>query len=196
MTRTADAHRGTAHAAARAERYCPEWPFPPYAYTPGRTPHPVRDPAGHGVRLPESAALAVEPAAWRASPAFRYGVDLFNAGYPWEAHEAWEDLWRACPAESDGAHLLGALIKTAAAGVKAATGNPRGIARTTAKADARLARTELDPCFGLSPAHLRAALARLDPDAAAAAGVLPVWLAPGVRRGATAGLSSGRPPRG
>ncbi|TGQ49534.1 DUF309 domain-containing protein, partial [Mesorhizobium sp. M1C.F.Ca.ET.210.01.1.1] len=26
---------------------------------------------------------------------FRWGIDLFNHGYYWEAHEAWEPLWHA-----------------------------------------------------------------------------------------------------
>ncbi|MER9007639.1 DUF309 domain-containing protein [Mesorhizobium sp. M0862] len=25
---------------------------------------------------------------------FRWGIDLFNHGYYWEAHEAWEPLWQ------------------------------------------------------------------------------------------------------
>jgi hypothetical protein len=29
-----------------------------------------------------------------ANEAWRYGVDLFNARFYWEAHEAWEIVWR------------------------------------------------------------------------------------------------------
>ena len=29
------------------ERYAPDIPLPPYAYLPGRDPHPIRDPKGH-----------------------------------------------------------------------------------------------------------------------------------------------------
>ncbi|MET2831203.1 DUF309 domain-containing protein [Mesorhizobium shangrilense] len=37
--------------------------------------------------------VAVEEAL--SSNAFRWGSDLFNHGYYWEAHEAWEPLWHA-----------------------------------------------------------------------------------------------------
>jgi hypothetical protein len=32
-------------------RWLPEKSFPPYAYLPGRQPHPVRDPAGHSYHV-------------------------------------------------------------------------------------------------------------------------------------------------
>lgn len=169
--------------------------MPPYAHVPGRTPHPERDVGGHGVRLSDAAAVPVAPAAWASSPAFVYGVDLLNSGFPWEAHEAWEDLWRGYARDSDAGRLLGGLIKLAAAGVKARAGNARGVARNTAKADAYLARVTAGACFGLATADLRRALAGIDSQAAAATGALPMWLAPGAGAGATAGISSGRPPR-
>jgi len=66
------------------ERFCGR-PFPPYRFVPGRCPHPHRDPAGHGVGI----APSTPP-----NEAWRYGVDLFNARFYWEAHEAWEAVWR------------------------------------------------------------------------------------------------------
>ncbi len=176
-------------------RYCPDRPLPPYTHVPGRTPHPERDPDGHGVRLPPTAVAAVDPTAWRDCTAFLYGVDLFNAGFSWEAHEAWEDLWRGYPRNSESGLILGGLIKLAAAGVKARATNPYGVSRNAAKADRYFRRARAALCFGLLPADLRRALTALDAHAAAAAGALPVWLAPGAALGATAGLSSGRPPR-
>jgi len=53
---------------------------------------------------------------------FRYGVDLFNHGFPWEAHEAWEPLWFAAPRERPERALLQGLIHAAAAVVKAKAG--------------------------------------------------------------------------
>lgn len=50
---------------------------------------------------------------------FRYGVDLFNHGLPWEAHEAWEPLWFAAPRDRPERALLQGLIHAAAAAVKA-----------------------------------------------------------------------------
>jgi uncharacterized protein len=29
-----------------------------------------------------------------SSDAFGWGLDVFNHGYYWEAHEAWEGLWQ------------------------------------------------------------------------------------------------------
>jgi len=58
-----------------------------------------------------------------------YGVDLFNHGYYWEAHESWEVLWLACGRSGRTAGFLKGLIKLAAAGVKARENNPRGMQR-------------------------------------------------------------------
>src|SRR5690606_13320988 len=74
---------------------CTSEPLPPYAYTPGRFPHPVRDPQGHSFGRPPPSVSPTELADWRTSRVYRVGVDLFNHGYYWEAHEAWEALWNA-----------------------------------------------------------------------------------------------------
>lgn len=146
----------------RPPRYLPETPFPPYAYVPGRHPHPVRDPAGHMYGQEDLPPYAVEPAHWRDCKAFLHGVDLFNHGYYWEAHEAWEGLWRAYPPESNAARLLQGLIKLAAAGVKAREGRARGVSRHAARARALFAGLpEEANLFGVSPDKLAAAAARL-----------------------------------
>jgi len=56
------------------------------------------------------------------------GVTLFNHGYYWEAHEAWERLWQAMPRDSAATRLLQDLIVLAAARVKARQGQAIGIA--------------------------------------------------------------------
>lgn len=53
---------------------------------------------------------------------FRHGVDLWNGGFPWEAHEAWEPLWFAAPRERPERALLHGLIHAAAAVIKARAG--------------------------------------------------------------------------
>jgi predicted metal-dependent hydrolase len=63
-----------------------------------------------------------------------YGVDLFNHGYYWEAHESWEGLWLACGRSGRTAWFLKGLIKLAAAGVKAREQNPRGLQRHARRA--------------------------------------------------------------
>jgi hypothetical protein len=144
-------------------RYLPARALPPYAYLPHRDPadrhpHPERDPGGH-VRdgTPGPAVTGPpDPDAWRETPAFLWGVDLFNAGYYWEAHEAWEDLWRAAETPAAAA-LLHGLIRLAAAGVKAGVGNPRGTARharAAAALFAPLADPQAERVFGLDPENL------------------------------------------
>ncbi|MBA4020028.1 MAG: DUF309 domain-containing protein [Pirellula sp.] len=64
-----------------------------------------------------------------ASPDFRYGVDLFHAGYYWEAHETWEALWHAVGHHGPIADLLKGLIKLAAGGVKVLERVPNGVTR-------------------------------------------------------------------
>jgi hypothetical protein len=66
--------------------------------------------------------------AWGCSEHYRRGLALFNAGYYWEAHEAWEALWHAHGRAGPTAALLKGLIKLAAAGVKVRQGQPRGVA--------------------------------------------------------------------
>lgn len=152
-------------------RYLPARPFPPYAYVPGQGPHPVRDPAGHSHGDANPAVSAVDPAAWRDCPVFLYGVDLFNHGYFWEAHESWEALWHAYPAESEAAKLLQALIKLAAANVKRREGRPRGVERHAGKCRTLLSGLPPDAkLFGLTAAALHETL---DATAAAAGSGAP-----------------------
>ena len=147
-------------------RYLPARALPPYAYLPHRDPkdrhpHPERDPGGHQRDgAPDPAVTGPpDPDAWRETPAFLWGVDLFNAGYYWEAHEAWEGLWRAADGAAAAA-LLHGLIKLAAAGVKAGVGNPRGTARhagAAAELFTPLAAHGHRRLFGLDPRTLRRA---------------------------------------
>jgi predicted metal-dependent hydrolase len=66
--------------------------------------------------------------AWAGSTAYLRGVSLFNAGYYWEAHEAWEALWHAHGRRGASAAVLKGLIKLAAAGVKVRERQPHGVA--------------------------------------------------------------------
>src|SRR5262249_3560491 len=94
-------------------------PFPPYAYYPGGPwPHPTRSPEGHSFGRTLSAAEATMGSNDWFAHRFHRGIDLFNAGYYWEAHEVWEELWHACGRRGRTADLLRPLTKLAAAGVK------------------------------------------------------------------------------
>jgi hypothetical protein len=108
-------------------RFLPDVPLPPYGHVPGRTPHPVSDPHGHSSGQAPEYPPAPDPDDWRACRAYLRGLDLFNGGYYWEAHEAWEALWHACGRAGPTADFLKGLIKLAAAGVKVREGRPRGV---------------------------------------------------------------------
>ena len=91
--------------------------LPDYSYVPGGPwPHPGREAKRLGQAKP--AKSAIEGDDWPASPRYLRGIALFNAGYYWEAHEAWEDLWHAHDRRGPIADVLKGLIKLAASGVK------------------------------------------------------------------------------
>lgn len=115
-------------------RYVPDAAFPPYTFIPGRTPHPISDPAGHLFGQPLQLPEPLDPVRWQENRAYLYGVDLFNYGYYWEAHEVWEGLWRAAGRTGLLAEFLKGLIKLAAAGVKVRQGQPQGVASHAAGA--------------------------------------------------------------
>lgn len=117
---------------AAIPRYLPDRSFPPYTFVPGRTPHPVRDPAGHMHGTQPSTPQV--PDEWRDCAEYLWGIDLFNHGYYWEAHEAWEGLWQALGRRGSVADLLKGLIKLAAAGVKGHAGNAAGCRRHATRA--------------------------------------------------------------
>jgi len=113
---------------AGANRLVPDEPFPPYAFVPGRAPHPESDPAGHSFGTPRVPALALDPERWEASRAYLYGLDLFNGGFFWESHVEFEALWLAAGRKGVVACFLKGLIQLAAAGVKEREGKPQGVA--------------------------------------------------------------------
>lgn len=115
-------------------RYLPDVPFPPYTFVPGRAPHPYTDPRGHAFGQPPPPAVALEASDWSANVAYLRGIDCFNHGYYWEAHEAWESAWNGCGRKGMVADFLKALIKLAAAGVKIRERVPAGVARHASRA--------------------------------------------------------------
>jgi hypothetical protein len=109
------------------QRYCDK-PFPPYAFVPGEAPHPTRDPDGHSYsELPEPPVSRVSPEDWRTSPDYLYGADLYNAGFLWEAHEAWEGLWHVVKPNPIQAQFIQGLIQCAAGCLKIRMGQKRGM---------------------------------------------------------------------
>ncbi|WP_084569638.1 DUF309 domain-containing protein [Mesorhizobium sp. LNHC229A00] len=112
-------------------RLLPEKSFPSYAYLPGKYPHPVRDPLGHSYRS-DPVTVAVGEAL--GSDVFLWGIDLFNHGYYWEAHEAWEPLWQAAKQSAQHRLFFKGLILLAAAGVKIREGKRVAAARHATRA--------------------------------------------------------------
>lgn len=103
-------------------------PLPAYSYVPGgRWPHPNRSSQGHskGSAASGQEQSGEEKKWW--SVRFLRGVELFNAGYYWEAHEVWEGLWHVEGRRGTTADVLKALIKLAAAGVKVREGRENGV---------------------------------------------------------------------
>jgi hypothetical protein len=105
-------------------RYWIDQPFPAYRYVPGVHPHPTRDAHGHSPAERESPAppVAWDPAAWAELCPWLRGVDLFNHFYFWEAHEAWEILWRTTPRNGAPSLMLQGLIQISAALLKSHIG--------------------------------------------------------------------------
>lgn len=69
------------------------------------------------------------PSAVNCGDPLQRGAELFDAGYYWEAHEAWEQVWISWGRTGARADRLKGLIKLAAAGVKALEQNSQGVGR-------------------------------------------------------------------
>jgi uncharacterized protein len=104
-------------AAESLQRYSSQ-AFPPYAFIPGKHPHPRRDPKGHSYGRPEPAPPAFGPEDWRKSEDYRYALDLYNFGYWWECHEVFEGLWKAVGPKTEQGSCFQALIDLAAGNLK------------------------------------------------------------------------------
>ena len=113
----------------------PEQPLPPYSYVPGKFPHPIRDPRGHSFGEEPAVATVCDAKAWRNCQDYLRGIDLFNHGYYWEAHEAWEAVWNGFGRAGVEADFIKALIKLAAALVKGREGRSAGVARHASRAE-------------------------------------------------------------
>jgi hypothetical protein len=110
---------------ASPPRLVPDRPLPGYVHIPGQTPHPRHNP---------EPVTPLDTSSWQTNAAYLYGLDLFNHGFYWEAHEAWEGLWHAAGRRGTMADFLKSLIKLAAAGVKHLEGRPAGVASHSRRA--------------------------------------------------------------
>jgi len=137
-----------------------EHAFPPYSYVPRMHPHPFSSHLGHSRGIVHEAIRPGEETA--ARKVHDWAIDLFNHGYYWESHEAWESLWHAFGRNGTQAKFAKGLIKLAAAGVKAREGRPIGVKRHARRAielfdECSTADVgQFQWCMGLSAAWLRA----------------------------------------
>jgi len=138
----------------------PGKPMPAYSYVPGKFPHPIRDPNGHSFGEIAEEVVELDPRQWRECEQYLRGIDLFNHGFYWEAHESWEAVWNAAGRQGSVADFIKGLIKLAAASVKAREGSANGVARHATRGDKLFcyAQSRFGPdssMMGLSLADLR-----------------------------------------
>lgn len=124
-------------------------PLPPYAFVPGVNPHPTADVAGHSYHRDRRTPDWRPPHAWADCLPYLQGCDLFNHGYFWEAHEAWEGLWLCCVRDGTQARYLQGLIQAANALLKRRMQQPRAVERLRLEALRHLAVVP-DPYMGLT----------------------------------------------
>lgn len=115
--------------------------LPSYRFVPGSTPHPTTDPRGHSYDRPPPFPVApVDGHRWRDSPGYLYGCDLYNRGFWWEAHEAWEAIWQLAGRESPERAALQGLIQMANCHLKLYMGLAKVVPRLQAKYGAHFDR--------------------------------------------------------
>jgi hypothetical protein len=123
--------------------FLPHVPFPPYRFVPGVTPHPFNQAGGYafGQRPPAPPFLPRDQ--WRENEPYLRGLDFFNRGWWWEAHESWESLWHVVQGRDEAQHeLLKGLIQLAACALNRERGHDEGAARLLDTALAALSRAE------------------------------------------------------
>ena len=95
-------------------RYLPDRPFPPYAFIPGKHPHPEK-PGGH---MENTEVSGEKLTSFKTNEAYLFAVDLYNSKYYWESHVWWEYLWHLENRKGETADFLKGLIKYAAGQIK------------------------------------------------------------------------------
>jgi hypothetical protein len=101
--------------------------FPSYRFIPGENPHPTESPLGHSYGKKESDGKIFVPDNWSNNEQYLFGIDLYNNGYWWESHEAWESLWRVAPRDHVSRDFMQGLIKVSGAFLKWYSKNKNGL---------------------------------------------------------------------
>jgi hypothetical protein len=71
---------------------------------------------------------------WAENRSYLLGLDFFNLGFYWEAHDEWDRLWRASGPDTMVGQFLKGLVKLAAAGMKVREESIHGVRRHAASA--------------------------------------------------------------
>ena len=93
-------------------------PFPAYRFVPGKTPHPTRDRDGHSYNEEPEQVVTFDAKEWNSCELYLYGIDLFNHGFWWEAHEAFEAVWVGAGRHTETGLFIQGLIQIAIAHLK------------------------------------------------------------------------------
>lgn len=87
-------------------------------------------------------------------------MDLFNHGFFWEAHEAWEFAWLQYPRLSSEGLFIRGCIQTAAALVKLRLHHVGGVQKLSCRSLATLKQSEAGKLFGVHREKFQAELVR------------------------------------
>jgi len=121
----------------------------------------------------ESLQLSDEEQEW-----LREGISLFDSSRFWDAHEAWEDLWKSLRArQADPPHVHGiqGLIQCAAVLLKVVERNSRGVVNLWAKLTDKLGTPDEPELDNLWVVNVRELLNDLLPFVEDAATEDPAW---------------------
>ena len=99
----------------------------------------------------------MDASTWETCDEYLYGIDLFNHGYWWEAHEVFEEFWRAAGRDTPLGDFFQGLIQIAAALIKDAVG-ARAAARSLARAGCAKLRKTPGIVLGVARAGLAASV--------------------------------------
>ena len=123
--------------------------------------------------MAESPQLSDEEQEW-----LHAGIALFDSGRFWDAHEAWEDLWKSLGArQADPLHVRGiqGLIQCAAVLLKVEERNSRGVVNLWAKLTDKLGTPDEPRLDHLWVIDVRELLNDLHPFVEDAATEYPAW---------------------
>jgi len=123
---------------AKPKRLVPERVLPAYRYLPGLLPHPIRSREGHmyGQQEPEP-----------NNAHLLWSIDLFNEAYYWEAHEAFELLWKNRLIGSTERALFQGIILSAASSIKWILGQDKPAIRLGEKAKTKMSLVLSDDTY-------------------------------------------------